>query len=51
MALSANTKEQREEARKALLDIAKPNASATTDERIRAAAILLQDITIEEASL
>lgn len=54
MALSANTKELREGARKALSDIATgkgaPGYSAPNLEtRMQAAAILLQDITHEEA--
>ena len=55
MALSANTKEQRSIARKALLDIVKgvPIQSLgrpTFDDRTKAAAVLLQDIISEEVT-
>lgn len=54
MPLSANTKEQREDARKQLQDIAQGRRLAngtlfpTHDERTRAAATLLNDILMED---
>lgn len=51
MPLSSNTKELRDEARQMLLGMARGGGEdiVTHDERIKAAAVLLSDITAEEA--